>query len=1299
MSDRISKQKQHQLIDKFTKEIASWSQLKGLNAEDAANRFINVVKLLKEFMKDDPKNKCFTAVVGDESAGKSVLCMALLKQVILDVKQGTATTVRTHIVQTCNLTQTENFQCSLTYNGRDGDKVDLAAGNPKQLLDKYGEVSEKNKARHERDNTVSKIDGENICNIAISSKDPNLGLEIMDHAGFAAQDSVLIATTQAFKNTMNDYFIGKKNNATMLLCHAVNLINEARSKSVYPKLEEFHSVDEGKLFLVVTKMDKLASEEALDCFATFMLEQTREDKRDQSRATDADGRPVYKPSEILDFIKYELAERVNTAGRSALPNHVKVYFVASFHGKTEELAACSDDPKERFNQFLNDDRKGQVVAERNAFDPNPQHPGVLFDVEKWKRAGISLKDATDPEEINKVRQQCGMENLFQDLLQRQAGGVEEMASELAKQIKGIMRQEWRDLLAAFKDFSDSPDVVHCTNLILEKFVESYCVMSQNELYKPGASGYAKQDTNTEIDQNMVAQWQQKKMTLGWSLQQDSVEYEKLARKAVFPPEVSKKGVDDEKWNKYRSLRIEGYQQFYDENVSYCVQKPDVQERNLTALVRRALKDYALKSCGIRVPDVDADQLCRDAKMNVYNATADVKSALVAHINDTYSEIYGQTALGGTSSVLERDREGGTTYIASKIALCSIQHAQIVLELLKDVPHFEAVFGKDGVGRWKGEKRELSLLGDRLNKKSRVQNLNHPGNVMQTQQPSPSHYHYAETESTLRSMVAKALEAAQVSKKPVDDIFDIIIAQFHDKPFEELESMMNNLSTKCTVSSSAYQPLSLHLGPLFLHEDESFTQEYKQHNPKDNYVHSFIGGAKNTEHLKEFFETISTWWTNSDLSSSGAKPLAQIVPLVKDNPYIKAIGVAATLARMAGDAVNNPADDAPTPQKYPHENGQLFQGMSEDAKRQIILLNTFEPLTPKDRACLLSSMINADKLPDAINAFENSESPGFYEVNWMNFVKKRHLSCAVKRTLDDVLQSVTAQLYEYMHPRRIEVLSKEAWNRWESLVMGYPYAYVQSDRPSMYRYLNTDEVIQFLYRNRKQILLHCASISQLLAVGTQAPVDDSQQPASSQELELPELDYKIHQSPLFQCVCKLAAEDPHGAEQFIIDLYAKWKFTVSGNGGDGDSLQSQARKDLTKTILNFLLKRRFGNAEENSDLKNNRRKQLVKRCCHWYRVQASVLSFVKFVKENKTKFVGSAISPEHIGLHPELEQKFHLAEQDNGLRLEAELRKQAEDQRIPDDDEDEEAGPSAKRADALVEDEIDYGYDRLRLADH
>merc|ERR1719217_327710 len=113
---------------------------------------------------------------------------------------------------------------------------------------------------------------------------------------------------------------------------------------------------------------------------------------------------------------------------------------------------------------------------------------------------------------------------------------------------------------------------------MRKFVETFCVLTQDEPYTTQSSGYARQDIKEEKEL-----------------------YKTLNRRGVFPPKASER---TDYQIMYESYRIPDFGKFYGECVRYCIQEDGVKERNISTLLHRFLKDYALRSQGIRIPDVD-----------------------------------------------------------------------------------------------------------------------------------------------------------------------------------------------------------------------------------------------------------------------------------------------------------------------------------------------------------------------------------------------------------------------------------------------------------------------------------------------------------------------------------------------------------------------------------------------------------------------------------------------------------------------------------------------------------------------
>jgi hypothetical protein len=292
----------------------------------------------------------------------------------------------------------------------------------------------------------------------------------------------------------------------------------------------------------------------------------------------------------------------------------------------------------------------------------------------------------------------------------------------------------------------------------------------------------------------------------------------------------------------------------------------------------------------------------------------------------------------------------------------------------------------------------------------------------------------------------------------------------------------------------------------------------------------------------------------------------------------------------------------------HESAELYLVQNPEVFSFIKSLNKHTDTHPMDKARLLCSLVKSNRLPDTIIAFENAAWPKKWEVDWLNYVVQRQISAAAKRTLDDVLQTKASLLYSYQHGTGTLVQLKEARVRWCSIVLGYPYPYLPEERPSCLRYLNPDDVIQFMYRNKTLIL----EIGAARATGTHLP---------SQADQVPVLDFSIRKSPLFKHVVELACSDDDveraKANSTIERLYQLWLETQVNHGGDGDSSDSQSVEKLTDSLLELLLPGRYQHVaemcRENKDLN-----KLIQKADGYQELLQYLESFAKFVKKHGNK---------------------------------------------------------------------------------
>jgi hypothetical protein len=292
----------------------------------------------------------------------------------------------------------------------------------------------------------------------------------------------------------------------------------------------------------------------------------------------------------------------------------------------------------------------------------------------------------------------------------------------------------------------------------------------------------------------------------------------------------------------------------------------------------------------------------------------------------------------------------------------------------------------------------------------------------------------------------------------------------------------------------------------------------------------------------------------------------------------------------------------------HEKAELYNTMECETFSLIKSLNKHTNISPMDRAKLLTSLIKSNRLPDTIIPFENAAYPKAWEVEWLNYVVQRQISTAAKRTLDDVLQTVASLLYSYQHSTQAAVQLKETRTRWCSLVLGYPYPFVPEERPRCLRYLNPEDVIQFMYRNKAYILSFGIDIQQ-----KREPADKGS--------DMPLLDYAIRQSPLFKHIVQLASHEEEKerakAHATIDKLYDLWLQTQLNQGGDGDDCNSNSVEKLTDEILDLLLPVRYSKTSEHCK-ENKNLDQLKENYEKLHDAMVCLDGYARFIREHGVK---------------------------------------------------------------------------------
>ena len=453
----------------------------------------------------DPSLQTFTAVVGDQSAGKTVVVTALLQQVILDVKEDIGTTMRTFVKQACNLSQKEPCLCNLSYKGSHDKDLSLS-----DLQKKYEDLNKENKK------TDHKIDTTDVCDIIIRTKKPSMGLQVMDHPGFTFE--LLKQVKEAFEKTFNDFFMSQAGrpmckNSSVLLCHSTS---KGPSEGAHLTLTEFYSqLGQGQMFAAITKCDLLDGPQR-ETIAKRMTE--------AGYKVNSETKTVQvKPGDILDFLETDLI----CGKKKSLPTHTEVFFVTGYKGLMQNLLQETD-PQLRFEHFKSHPTDGMEATEA-------QFRKALRDKAAWEECGVKLSDET-PDETQAVEKRIGMNNLISALKRRAADGFKDVAGKVSSEFRR-RKEEVEEKLVQERHAVDPMHVADTMRLVLRHFVDAYYTMADGELYNPRAGGCMKDGIEFEIHDAMHRVWNKLRPEAGWTLEEERQLFEGLPRRGEFPPEV------------------------------------------------------------------------------------------------------------------------------------------------------------------------------------------------------------------------------------------------------------------------------------------------------------------------------------------------------------------------------------------------------------------------------------------------------------------------------------------------------------------------------------------------------------------------------------------------------------------------------------------------------------------------------------------------------------------------------------------------------------------------------------------
>jgi len=592
-----------------------------------------------------------------------------------------------------------------------------------------------------------------------------------------------------------------------------------------------------------------------------------------------------------------------------------------------------------------------------------------------------------------------------------------------------------------------------------------------------------------------------------------------------------------------------------------------QLRTLSTLMHRFRTEFAIRSQAIKVHNVDKDALLAQAKQSVQVAMVDLKETVAAHVGNLLTNIY----------------DVGNPFVAKRAAMACMQHAQTVLTALLSLDEFKGL-NLEG---------DVNLL-EQITAFSSILSPSHPANDLE-----PDCIVKA-TELKFTDMCMEMFKQCQAESSEHDgesamtDLVHVIVAHYFDSIHSEMLSDLEAHTRKMLLSLPVYYPSSMHLGAMFMHQDDRFLAEYQM-----NFPFQSSATAVTTESQPD-----------TEKTNASTTDMAEFVTKFK-----------VKMDNLKERTIQEFLDGAPlysTPEDHPDDK------VSDKVLFDLALRFLKSP-TETERAKLVSQLMDQNSGPDVVAPITLTSRLNDFQLDSINYVVKRYMASAIKKTTDEVLLNCTSLTYKFMHPVAISKNQADLNERHMSLLMGYPYPYTVRQQPRCQRHLSLDVVIPFLYHRKKELRILAEKFK-----GKNSKADgqtDVEEEKVSDRSNWGTSQEKLaYQSRIVQGIFTLISEKNDPASTYISSLdkgiscvtswFMKWEQADRDND---DTL----RASLIMDIKSFLLEMRYRRQDKRKEALKAEIQQFKECADQWEATAQSLVNFREFVKKHSKDLAGNA----------------------------------------------------------------------------
>ena len=978
-----------------------------LLAAQLQNIVTSVLRQLDEkAIKDLPQ----TLVVGNQSTGKTTLCVALTGQVIFFLSEKLGTKVRTLIIHRYDpLLPDGRVQCALTFNDVKQDNL-----SPDQLLQLYvslfgddSAIAALNVSKHPKH--VSDVESAHICEVVITTSKPSITIEVLDHPGYNAQKERGQNARRGVAESVARY-MNKNSKGILLIVHR---ITQDPDEGGWLDIANLKTMPKGRVIVAVSRLDLLDTEtvaKGIFGHPSFASKKTQKGGKYCIHMT---------PNQILDyyqarFLSAELPKKVVNPG---LPNHTEFFFVASCNENLENMVVNTL-TQDRFPKFLQSQTARMEIARKK-----------LLDVDEWAKYGIELLPMT-AEETKKFESRLGVPNLLKDLVEKQFPGIAERVDQAQRAIDSNLDSTLGRLHQARKQLGNHRKLAEVIPRFIESFVDLFHTLVHSEPYAQDISLMKNDKSDEAFQLSQVREaYNRLKTSVGWTLQAVDDIFNTFSSDLSYPPTQYRTDDFDDMVTTWRPR---------------LVRPADQKLHSLKSLFDREQSNYSFYSSFIEIPPVDIDELMTQVKAQPGVDIGDVMQAVAGHIKESIERIFSK-------------ENSGNEYAARRTALQVLLTSEVTWRVLAEVPHFASMVydNLDGVN---SKDDDASGTGAYRNPvPSIVEKILpyslHLGNNYDAQfleQDTSQKGQLVLVDTFIEKAMTQLAEYREATKNeigiPSTDLQYALVAMFFDDPLEVMRKKQTAESSALQLCQPPYLPMLLSFASLFIHMDMDFLQEWCETYQREPIALQLLRNLKNNQAQSQlsdhFKEALSAMKVSGLVLFLHSFSFSLHLFTHSIDQEILAPGLAPGLTPAPNQAVPKTVK----PHVYRDPYAAPFSNISPGLREVATAVHSRKPAEPLERAQLFSSLTQMNSTPDVLINLTIKNEANEFEENSVQYQVKRFLSSGIYLSILSLLKNQKTMIYPYSHPGMIPTHTIELMERVVSRLCGYLYPYKASERP-------------------------------------------------------------------------------------------------------------------------------------------------------------------------------------------------------------------------------------------------------------